>query len=70
SWFSVRDKNGQEVFSGLVHAGDTKELSGMPPFKITAGNRAGLDSMTFDGQKVDAAKFGPNKGNVARFTLP
>jgi len=26
--------------------------------------------MTFDGQKVDAAKFGPNKGNVARFTLP
>ncbi|TAM50311.1 MAG: helix-turn-helix domain-containing protein [Paraburkholderia sp.] len=70
SWFSVRDKNGKEVFSGLVHAGDTKELSGMPPFKITAGNRAGLDSMTFDGQKVDAAKFGPNKGNVARFTLP
>ncbi len=70
SWFSVRDKNGKEVFSGLVHAGDTKELSGLPPFKITAGNRAGLDSMTFDGQKVDAAKFGPNKGNVAHFTLP
>lgn len=70
SWFSVRDKNGKEVFSGLVHAGDTKELSGMPPFKITAGNRAGLDSVTLDGQKVDAAKFGPNKGNVAHFTLP
>jgi len=70
SWFSVRDKNGKEVFSGLVHAGDTKELSGMPPFKITAGNRAGLESMTLDGQAVDAAKFGPNKGNVARFTLP
>lgn len=70
SWFSVRDKNGKEVFSGLVHAGDTKELSGLPPFKITAGNRAGLDSMTFDGQKVDAAKFGPDKGNVAHFTLP
>jgi cytoskeleton protein RodZ len=70
SWFSVRDKNGKEVFSGLVHAGDTKELSGLPPFKITAGNRAGLDSMTFDGQKVDTAKFGPNKGNVAHFTLP
>jgi len=70
SWFSVRDKNGKEVFSGLVHAGDTKEFSGAPPFKITAGNRAGLESMTLDGQAVDAAKFGPNKGNVARFTLP
>lgn len=70
SWFSVRDKSGKEVFSGLVHAGDTKEVSGVPPFKITAGNRAGLESMTLDGQTVDAAKFGPNKGNVARFTLP
>jgi cytoskeleton protein RodZ len=70
SWFSVRDKNGKEVFSGLVHAGDTKEVSGVPPFKITAGNRAGLESMTLDGQAVDAAKFGPNKGNVAHFTLP
>ena len=70
SWFSVHDKNGKEVFSGLVHAGDTKEMSGVPPLKITAGNRAGLESMTFDGQSVDAAKFGPNKGNVVRFTLP
>jgi cytoskeleton protein RodZ len=70
SWFSVRDKAGKEVFSGLVHAGDTKEFSGAPPFKITAGNRAGLESMTLDGQNVDASKFGPNKGNVAHFTLP
>lgn len=70
SWFSVRDKSGKEVFSGMVHAGDTKEVSGVPPFKVTAGNRAGLESMTLDGQAVDAAKFGPNKGNVAHFTLP
>ena len=70
SWFSVRDKSGKEVFSGMVHAGDTEEVSGVPPFKVTAGNRAGLESMTLDGQAVDAAKFGPNKGNVAHFTLP
>ncbi|RKP52423.1 helix-turn-helix domain-containing protein [Trinickia fusca] len=69
SWFSVRDKDGKEVFSGLVHAGDTKEVSGVPPFKVTAGNRAGLESMTFDGQPVDAAKYS-GKGNVARFSLP
>ena len=66
----MRDKSGKEVFSGMVHAGDTKEVSGVPPFKVTAGNRAGLESMTLDGQAVDAAKFGPNKGNVAHFTLP
>ncbi len=33
SWFSVRDKDGKEVFSGLVHAGDTKEVTGDGAFQ-------------------------------------
>ena len=70
SWFSVRQKDGKEVFSGLVKAGSVQQVAGDAPFKITVGNRAGLDSLTFDGQPVDAAKFGPAKGNVARFSLP
>jgi cytoskeleton protein RodZ len=70
SWFSIRQKDGKEVFSGLVHAGDNKEVSGDPPFKVTVGNKAGLDSMTFDGQPVDPAKYAAAKGNVARFALP
>ncbi|CAB3784857.1 Cytoskeleton protein RodZ [Paraburkholderia ultramafica] len=70
SWFSVRGKDGKEVFSGLVHAGDTKEVTGEAPFKITVGNRAGLESLTLDGQPVDPAKYSAAKGNVARFALP
>ncbi|GAB7523714.1 RodZ domain-containing protein [Paraburkholderia sp. 2C] len=70
SWFSIRQKDGKEVFSGLVHAGDTKEVSGEAPFKVTVGNKAGLDSMTLDGQPVDPAKYASAKGNVARFALP
>ena len=70
SWFSVRQKDGKEVYSGLVHAGSAQRVSGDAPFKVTMGNRAGLDSLTFDGQPVDEAKFGSSKGNVARFTLP
>jgi cytoskeleton protein RodZ len=70
SWFSVRQKDGKEVFSGLVHAGDSKEISGEAPFKVTVGNRAGLDSVTLDGQPVDPAKYAATKGNVARFALP
>jgi cytoskeleton protein RodZ len=70
SWFSVRQKDGKEVFSGLVKAGTVQRVAGDAPFKITVGNRAGLDSLTFDGQPVDPAKFGPAKGNVARFSLP
>jgi cytoskeleton protein RodZ len=70
SWFSVRDKSGKELFSGIVHAGDTKELQGEQPFKVVAGNRAGLQSVTFDGKTVDASKYAAAKGNVSRFSLP
>lgn len=70
SWFSVRGKDGKEVFSGLVHAGDTKEVTGEPPFKVTVGNKAGLDSLTLDGEPVDPSKYSAAKGNVARFALP
>jgi len=70
SWFSVRDKSGKEVFSGLVHAGDAKDISGEPPFKVTVGNKAGLESMTLDGQPIDSTKYSAAKGNVARFSLP
>ncbi|CAE6696422.1 UNVERIFIED_ORG: cytoskeleton protein RodZ [Paraburkholderia sediminicola] len=70
SWFSVRGKDGKEVFSGLVHAGDTKEVTGAAPFKVTVGNKAGLESLTLDGQPVDPSKYSAAKGNVARFALP
>ncbi|MFM0046358.1 helix-turn-helix domain-containing protein [Paraburkholderia sediminicola] len=70
SWFSVRSKDGKEVFSGLVRAGDTKEVTGAAPFKVTVGNKAGLESLTLDGQPVDPSKYSAAKGNVARFALP
>jgi len=70
SWFSVRQADGKELFSGVVHAGDNKEVSGVGPFKVTVGNKAGLESMTLDGQPVDPAKYASAKGNVARLTLP
>ncbi|QRR10281.1 DUF4115 domain-containing protein [Burkholderia sp. MS455] len=69
-WFSVRDKNGKELFSALVRAGETKQVAGDGPFKVTIGNKAGLDAVAFDGKPVDPAKYSAVRGNVARFTLP
>ncbi|KFG92954.1 XRE family transcriptional regulator [Burkholderia paludis] len=69
-WFSVRDKNGKELFSSLVKAGETKQVAGEGPFKVTIGNKAGLDAVAFDGKPVDPAKYSAARGNVARFTLP
>ncbi|VWB43401.1 XRE family transcriptional regulator [Burkholderia lata] len=70
SWFSVRDKSGKELFSGLVHGGEVKQVAGDGPFKVTIGNKAGLDAIAFDGKPVDPAKYSAARGNVARFTLP
>lgn len=70
SWFSVRDKSGKELFSGLVHGGETKQVAGDGPFKVTIGNKAGLDAIAFEGKPVDPAKYSAARGNVARFTLP
>ncbi|KWE71089.1 XRE family transcriptional regulator [Burkholderia ubonensis] len=70
SWFSVRDKSGKELFSGLVRGGETKQVAGDGPFKVTIGNKAGLDAITFEGKPVDPAKYSAARGNVARFTLP
>ncbi|VWD20302.1 XRE family transcriptional regulator [Burkholderia lata] len=70
SWFSVRDKSGKELFSGLVHGGEAKQVVGDGPFKVTIGNKAGLDAVAFDGKPVDPAKYSAARGNVARFTLP
>jgi cytoskeleton protein RodZ len=70
SWISVQDKSGKQVFSGIVRAGDTKEVAGEQPFKVVAGNRAGVESITLDGKPVSAAKYGAGNGNVSRFSLP
>ncbi|TAM07082.1 MAG: helix-turn-helix domain-containing protein [Paraburkholderia sp.] len=70
TWVSVRQKDGKEVFSGLIHGSDAREIAGTGPLKITVGNKAGIESMTIDGQPVDASKYASARGNVARFVLP
>ncbi|CAG9267357.1 Cytoskeleton protein RodZ [Paraburkholderia unamae] len=70
TWVSVRQKDGKEVFSGMIHGSDAREITGTEPLKITVGNRAGIESMTIDGQPVDASKYASARGNVARFVLP
>ncbi|WP_246795083.1 helix-turn-helix domain-containing protein [Burkholderia perseverans] len=69
-WVSVRDKSGKELVSALVKAGETRQIAGETPLRVTIGNRAGLDSVTFDGKTVDPAKYSAGRGNVARFALP
>ncbi len=70
SWFSVRGKDGKEVFSGLVHAGSSQRVQGEAPFKVTVGKVKGVESLSVDGQPVDTKRYASARGNVARLTLP
>ncbi|HTR06764.1 MAG TPA: RodZ domain-containing protein [Paraburkholderia sp.] len=70
TWVSVRQKDGKEVFSGMIRGSDAREVTGTEPLKVTVGNKAGIESMTIDGQPVDASKYASARGNVARFVLP
>lgn len=70
TWVNVRQKDGKEVFSGMVRGSDAREITGTEPLKITVGNKAGIESMTIDGQPVDPSKYASARGNVARFVLP
>ncbi len=53
-----------------MRAGDAQRVEGELPFKVTIGNRAGLESLTLDDEPVDPAKYAVARGNVARFSLP
>ncbi|CAB3798690.1 helix-turn-helix domain-containing protein [Pararobbsia alpina] len=70
SWVSVRQADGKEVMSGLLHAGDPRDAVGTPPLQFVIGNRTGLESLEVNGSPVDPSKYANAKGNVARFSLP
>jgi cytoskeleton protein RodZ len=70
SWFGVRQRDGKQVFSGLLRAGEEKTVQGVAPLRVTVGNKAGIDSVQLDGQPVSSSKYVNAAGNVARFNLP
>jgi len=70
SWISVREQDGREIFSGLVHPGDGQQIEGTRPLKVIVGNVHGIETMDIDGDEADLKKYMNSTGNVARFTLP
>ncbi len=65
SWVEVRDASGQVLFSRTLAAGETVELEGVPPLRLTVGNAQGT-KVSFRGQVV-ALELTPD--NVARVEL-
>ncbi len=68
SWARVEDASGKSLLSGVIAAGENRELDGRPPYSVFLGNAPGV-SVVFGGQPVNATPFiKPN--STARFSVP
>ncbi len=66
SWVAVEAAGGQRLIYGLLERGETRRVSGRPPFRITIGDAAQV-MLHHNGVRVDLAPY--TNANVARFTL-
>ena len=66
SWTEVKDGAGRLLVSQMVPAGQTRTVSGTPPFELVLGNAAAA-TVTFRGKAVDLAPHTRQK--VARLVL-
>lgn len=67
SWVSIRDDRQKRIFRNNIKAGDSREVSGLPPMIINLGNAEGVD-LYVDGQRFDHTAWHKANG-TARFVL-
>lgn len=68
SWVRVSDAKGHTAIDGLVQAGESKRIEGIPPFSVFLGNAAAA-KVEYQGAAVDIAPY-VRSNKTARFTVP
>lgn len=66
SWVDVEDAGGQRLIYGLLKGGESRRITGRPPFDITIGDATQV-MLRHNGTRVDLGPYTHDK--VARFTL-
>ena len=66
SWIEIEDGSGEKVYMDLARAGQTKVVTGQPPFSILLGNAPAV-TVEYNGEMYDHSTY--NHRGVARFTL-
>jgi cytoskeleton protein RodZ len=66
-WTEVTDANGERLFFGLGHAGQTVSRNGTPPLRALFGDHNNV-SVTVDGAEFPISA-GARRGNTARVTI-
>ncbi|MDF1629167.1 MAG: DUF4115 domain-containing protein [Alcanivoracaceae bacterium] len=60
-WLRVRDVNGEELYVGQRDAGQTLELAGQGPFRLTLGNAAAVSTISFNDASVRVPQAAPGQ---------
>ncbi|MCC1497302.1 RodZ domain-containing protein [Alcanivorax sp. 1008] len=60
-WLRVRDVNGDELYVGQRDAGQTLELGGQGPFRLTLGNAAAVSAISFNDASVRVPQAAPGQ---------
>lgn len=68
SWARVEDASGRSMISGVIAAGERRELDGQPPYSVFLGNAPGV-KVEFGGQPVDSSPY-VKSNSTARFSVP
>ncbi|EAR21197.1 RodZ domain-containing protein [Nitrococcus mobilis] len=66
SWVTVEAAGGQRLVYGLLERGESRRVTGRPPFRITIGDATQV-MLRHNGTRVDLGPY--THANVARFTL-
>ncbi len=67
-WTEIRDASGRRLYSGTAVAGEQRQLTGKPPFRVVLGNRRAV-SIRLDGEDY-GIPANAIRGRTARFTIP
>ncbi|MEE4251033.1 MAG: RodZ domain-containing protein [Alcanivoracaceae bacterium] len=60
-WLRVRDASGEELYVGQRDAGETLELAGQGPFRLTLGNAAAVSAISFNDAGVRVPQAAPGQ---------
>ena len=66
SWVSVVDATGKRLVFGTLAAGTTREVAGVPPFKLKIGNAPAM-ALSYEGAAVDLKD--KTRGTTAKLEL-
>ena len=66
SWVDIEDAGGQRLVYGLLESGESRRITGRPPFAVTIGDATQV-MLRHNGARVDLDPYTHDK--VARFTL-